>query len=89
MAGVRTSAVAVVATATLAAFVGSGGLGRFIIDGSAISRNDPRIFAGALFVALLSVITELSLALVQRLVVPKALRHTVDVAPDERVAIAA
>jgi osmoprotectant transport system permease protein len=89
MAGIRTSGVAVVATATLAAYVGAGGLGRFIIDGAAIDRTDPRIFVGALFVAALSVITELSLALVQRFVVPKPLRHATDVAPDERVAIAA
>jgi osmoprotectant transport system permease protein len=89
MAGIRTSAVAVVATATLAAYVGAGGLGRFIIDGAAIDRHDPRIFVGAFFVAALSVITELSLALVQRFVVPKPLRHVVDVVPDERVAIAA
>ena len=38
-------------------------------------RQDPRIFAGALFVAALSIITELLFALVQRLVVPKALRR--------------
>jgi osmoprotectant transport system permease protein len=75
MAGIRTSGVAVVATATLLAYVGGGGLGRFIIDGAAIDYQDPRIFAGALFVAVLSVITELSLASVQRLVVPRALRH--------------
>jgi osmoprotectant transport system permease protein len=75
MAGIRTSGVAVIATATLLAYVGGGGLGRFIIDGAAIDYQDPRIFAGALFVAVLSIITELSLALVQRLVVPKALRR--------------
>ena len=75
MAGIRTSGVAVVATATLLAYVGGGGLGRFIIDGAAIDYQDPRIFAGALFVAVLSVITELSLASVQRLIVPRALRR--------------
>ncbi len=75
MAGIRTSGVAVIATATLLAYVGGGGLGRFIIDGAAIDYEDPRIFAGALFVALLSVLTELSLAAVQRFVVPRALQH--------------
>ncbi len=90
MAGVRTSAVAVVATATLLAVVGGGGLGRFIIDGAAIALDDPRIFVGALFVAVLSVIVEIGLALVQRLVVPSALQMTVDHAvPDERVRVAA
>ena len=72
MTGIRTSAVAVVATATLLAYVGGGGLGRFIIDGSRISYSDPRVFVGALFVALLSVIVELFLALVQHLIVPRA-----------------
>jgi osmoprotectant transport system permease protein len=74
MTGIRTSAVAVVATATLLAYVGGGGLGRFIIDGSRISYSDPRVFVGALFVALLSIIVELVLALVQHLIVPRALR---------------
>lgn len=75
MAGIRTSAVAVVATATLAALVGWGGLGRYIIDGSRVG-DDQRLFAGALLVALLAICVELGLALVQRLVVPKGLRVT-------------
>ncbi len=73
MAGIRTSAVAVVATATLAAVVGWGGLGRYIYDGSRVHDNE-RLFAGALLVALLAIAVELSLALVQHLVVPKGLR---------------
>jgi osmoprotectant transport system permease protein len=36
MAGIRTGAVQVVATTTLAAFIGQGGLGRFIVDGRAV-----------------------------------------------------
>jgi len=75
MAGIRTSAVAVVATATLAALVGWGGLGRYIIDGSRV-QDDERLFAGALLVALLAIAVELLLALVQRFVVPKGLRVT-------------
>ena len=73
MAGIRTSAVAVVATATLAAVVGWGGLGRYIYDGSRVHDNE-RLFAGALLVALLAIAVELSLALVQHFVVPKGLR---------------
>jgi osmoprotectant transport system permease protein len=68
MAGVRTSAVQVVATATLAAVVAWGGLGRYIVDG--LSQQDSvQVFAGALLVAALSVLTEVLLALIQRLVV--------------------
>jgi osmoprotectant transport system permease protein len=74
MAGVRTAAVQVVATATIAAFVGADGLGRFIIDGRAIN-DQAEIFAGALLVALLSLLTEGGLALVQSAVTPRGLRE--------------
>ena len=62
MAGIRISALQVVATATLAAVVASGGLGRFIVDGIAV-RDFPRVFAGALMVALLALSIEGVLAL--------------------------
>lgn len=73
MAGIRTSAVQVVATATLAALVAWGGLGRYIIDGLS-QRDYVQVFAGAVLVAALSVVTELVMAGVQRLVVPSGLR---------------
>jgi osmoprotectant transport system permease protein len=73
MAGVRTSAVQVVATATLAALVAGGGFGRYIVDGLARSDN-ARLLAGALLVALLALGTEGSLAVVQRLLVPRGIR---------------
>ena len=74
MAGLRTATVQVVATATIAAFVGADGLGRFIIDGRAVN-DQAEIFAGALLVALLSLLTEGGLALVQSLVTPRGLRY--------------
>jgi osmoprotectant transport system permease protein len=74
LAGVRTAAVQVVATATLAAVVAWGGLGRYIIDGLA-QRDSVQVFAGALLVAALSVLTELALAFIQRLVVSAGLTH--------------
>lgn len=73
MAGIRTTAVAVVATATLAAIVGWGGLGRYIIDGYAV-HDEYRLFAGALLVALLAIVVELALAVVQHVVVSPGLR---------------
>jgi osmoprotectant transport system permease protein len=73
MAGIRTSAVNVVATATLAALVGWGGLGRFIIDGFS-QRDDVQIIAGALIVALLSIAVEFTFTGLQRLAVPRGLR---------------
>lgn len=75
LAGVRTSAVQVVATATLGALVAYGGYGRFIIDGFAL-RDDLQIVAGAVLVALLSVATEGVFALIERWVVPAPLRVT-------------
>lgn len=72
MAGIRTAAVAVIATATLGAVVGYGGLGRYIIDGFA-QGNDVLIFVGGVTVALLAVATELGLGYVERRVDP--VRH--------------
>ena len=73
MAGVRTAGVQVVATATLAALVAWGGLGRLIIDGLS-QRDFVQVFAGALLVAALSAAAELLLAALQRLVTPAGLR---------------
>jgi len=73
MAGIRTSSVQVVATATLAAFPGLGGLGRYIINGLAV-QNYPQVIAGALMVAVLALCVEGVLALVQRQVVPAGLQ---------------
>jgi osmoprotectant transport system permease protein len=74
MAGVRTATVGVVATATLAALVDSGGFGRYIIDGIAVNDN-AKVFAGGLLVALLAIALELVLALVQRWLTSPGLRR--------------
>lgn len=68
-AGVRTAAVQVVATATLAALVGGGGLGRFIVDGFG-QQDRPMLLAGAILVAALALVTELGLGAVQNAVTP-------------------
>ncbi|MEA2660747.1 MAG: osmoprotectant transport system permease protein [Chloroflexota bacterium] len=73
VAGVRTSAVNVVATATLGALVASGGLGRYIIDGFALREND-RLFAGALLVALLAIVVEVALGTFERLATSPGIR---------------
>jgi osmoprotectant transport system permease protein len=65
LAGIRTAAVQVVATATLGAVVATGGFGRYLIDGIAQLRYE-EMFAGAVLVALLSLLTELSFAWLQR-----------------------
>jgi len=73
MAGIRTAGVQVVATATLAAVVAWGGLGRFIVDGFA-QRDDVQIFAGAILVAVLAMFAELALAGLQWLATPRPMR---------------
>lgn len=65
MAGIRTSAVQVVSTATLAAYVGLGGLGRYLIDGLA-TRQLTQVLGGAIVVALLAIATEAALAWLQK-----------------------
>lgn len=70
VSGIRTSAVQVIATATLAAFVAGGGLGRFIVDGFA-RQDDGLILTGAVLVAVLAMVTEIGMALLERAVSPK------------------
>ncbi len=74
IAGLRISAVQAVATAPLAALVAYNGLGRYIIDGFAI-RDNVTIFAGALLVALLAIITELAFGRLERRVVPEGMQR--------------
>lgn len=73
VAGVRTAAVISIGTATLAAFIGAGGLGDPIVKG--LSLNDTRlILEGAIPAALLAVATELAFEASDRLLTPGHLR---------------
>ena len=65
LAGIRTAAVNVVATATLGALVAGGALGRFIVDGLALREFD-QLVAGAILVALLAIVTELTFSALER-----------------------
>ncbi len=80
LAGTRTAAVQVVATATLGALIGLGGLGRYIVDGIARREMD-RLFVGALLVALLAIATELLFSLLQRRTVSRGLTLTPERTP--------
>lgn len=72
-AGIRTSAVQVVASATLATFIGGGGLGNLIVEGT--QRNDTAILlAGSLSVAVLAIITEVGFSALERGMTPKGLK---------------
>ena len=63
--GIRSAATQIVATATLGAIFGGGGLGRYLVEG--IAQNDNgMIFGGVTLVAILSSATEATFAVVQR-----------------------
>ncbi|MEU8758476.1 ABC transporter permease [Streptomyces sp. NPDC048659] len=66
MAGLRSAAVQVVATATIAAMVGQGGLGRIITAGFN-TYDTPQVVAGAVLVALLALLVEALLVAADRL----------------------
>ena len=73
LVGLRTAAIFVVATATIAAYIGLGGLGRFIIDGLSSYQYGP-VAGGALLVVILAVLVLGFFALRSRLNVPAGLR---------------
>ncbi len=73
MAGIRTSMVVNVGTATLGAFVGSGGLGTPIASGLAMSI-DPFVLLGALPAALLAILVDYILGRVEFVLTPRGLR---------------
>lgn len=70
--GLRSAALQVIATATLAASVSLGGMGRFLIDGQAY-RDYGEMAGGAVLVAVLAMVVDLILAMVQRIVVSPGL----------------
>lgn len=73
LAGVRTSAVQIVATATLAAAIGGGTLGQIIYIGFNVG-DQVRIFGAALVVAALSIATEVGFGAIQRAATSPGLR---------------
>ncbi|GAA3603930.1 ABC transporter permease subunit [Marihabitans asiaticum] len=72
LSGLSSAMLQVVATATIAAYVGLGGLGRFIIDGLAV-QDYAQTAGGAILVALLALVLEGLMAAIQRLVVSPGL----------------
>ncbi|MDQ1606012.1 MAG: osmoprotectant transport system permease protein [Microbacteriaceae bacterium] len=69
MGGLRLAALQIVATATLADYVGAGGLGHFIFLGLQTS-DYPQMLAGSLVVIVLAIISEILFSILQKLVVP-------------------
>jgi osmoprotectant transport system permease protein len=80
MAGIRTAAIEVVATSTLAAYVSFSDLGTPVISGLN-TNNTVEAFAGAILVALLAAVVAIGLGVVQRSLTPLPLRRSVRVGP--------
>lgn len=70
LGGIRSAMLQVIATATIAAYLGLGGLGRFILDGLPV-RDYPQMLAGAVLVTLLALLVDgLFIALQRSLLTP-------------------
>lgn len=74
LTGIRTAAVITVGTATLAAFIGAGGLGEFIVTGLALN-DTALILQGAIPAAMLAIIIELLFEWIERRLIPAHLRR--------------
>jgi osmoprotectant transport system permease protein len=72
-AGIRTSAVQIVATATLAAYIGAGGFGDYIVDALNVGNNT-ELVVGAVSVAVLAILIEVLMSWLQRAVTPEGLK---------------
>jgi len=72
--GLRISAIQVVATATIAAYIGLGGLGRYIIDGLASAQYN-KVAGGAAVIVLLALAIQVVFILLRWLIVPVGLRR--------------
>lgn len=73
-AGVRTAAVQIVATAPLAAFIGAGGYGDYLVDGF-YTLHTIEILAGAIPVTLIALFIEIGMGGLERLLTPAGLQR--------------
>lgn len=72
LSGLRSAVLQVVATATIAAYVGLGGLGRYLIDGLALG-DYVMTAGGSIIVALLALVLDLVIAGIQKVVISPGL----------------
>jgi osmoprotectant transport system permease protein len=73
ISGLRGATLQIVSTATIAALVSLGGLGRYVVDGLKL-RDFPQMFTGALLVALLAILLDVMFAVLGRVVVSDGLK---------------
>ncbi|WP_433327089.1 ABC transporter permease [Spirillospora sp. CA-294931] len=71
--GLRTAAIQIISTATMAAYVGLGGFGRYIVDGYARQEYD-QMAGGAILVAAMAVLVQAVFTVLRRLVVSRGVR---------------
>jgi osmoprotectant transport system permease protein len=79
--GLRSATLQVIATATLADYVGAGGLGRYIFSGQA-TNDYPQMLAGSILVIALALISEALFSFLQRAVVPAGVVASTSRRPD-------
>ena len=72
-AGIRTSAVQIIATATLATVIAAGGYGDYIVDGINLF-NYTELIVGAVSVAVLAILVEVFMSWLQRILTPEGLK---------------
>ena len=72
ISGLRSATLQIVSTATVAAYVALGGLGRYVIDGLSL-RDFPQMLTGAVLVALLAILLDLAFAVIARFAVSAGL----------------
>lgn len=75
LVGIRTAAILIVSTATIAAYVGLGGFGRYIIDGLSIRAIDTEVAGGAILVVVLALLVSALFLVLRRVLVPAGVRH--------------
>ncbi|MFI7059562.1 ABC transporter permease [Kribbella sp. NPDC050124] len=73
ISGLRGATLQIVSTATIAALVSLGGLGRYVVDGLKL-RDFPQMFTGALLVALLAILLDVMFAVAGRIAVSDGLK---------------
>jgi osmoprotectant transport system permease protein len=86
LGGIRNAVLQLVATAAVAAYVGLGGLGRFLLDGLAI-LDYSEVIAGAILTTVLAIILDLIFSALQRALVPKGVRLAAAVATGKTVTV--
>jgi osmoprotectant transport system permease protein len=86
LGGIRNAVLQLVATAAVAAYVGLGGLGRFLLDGLAI-LDYSEVIAGAILTTVLAIILDLVFAALQRALVPKGVRLAAAAATGKAVTV--